>query len=265
MKQQNDPKQSCGLHCIKIHHFSVKFANEVILDDINMHIHCGKLHVLIGKNGAGKSTLIKAILNEVPHEGKIVFQTPQDRGIGGGRKLRGYTGQSRLKIGYVPQRLNVEKGTPVSVYDFMAAYISRFPVFLKRRLCLIKQIEQALSVFAAQDCIDKQLSNLSGGQLQRVLLSLALLNQPNLLLLDEPAAGIDKNGMDLFYETINMLKTNYDLAIILVSHDLEYVKRYADEVILLERRILKKGRPAQVFNSSEFQAVFGAQNRLTEQ
>lgn len=257
MAQHMNQRKSCGLHCIKIHHFSVQFGDEVVLDDINMHIHCGKLHVIIGRNGAGKTTLMKAILNETPHEGKIVFQTPEDRGLREGRRLGGKNDQSRLKIGYVPQSLNVEKGTPVSVYDFMAAYMSKMPVFFKRRARLVKQIQQALSVFGAEDCIDKQLGNLSGGQLQRTLLSLAIMNHPNLLLLDEPVSGMDKNGMDIFYETIDSLKKNYDLAIILISHDLEYVKKYADEVILLERKILKKGRPQQVFESEQFQSVFG--------
>ena len=241
-------EKPCGLHCIKVHHFHVSFGNEVILEDINLHIHCGKLHVIIGKNGTGKSTLIKAILGEIPHEGKIVFQTPE------GRSLKN---RNKLKIGYVPQSLNIDKGTPVSVFDFMAAYISLEPVFMLKRKNVQQKVINALKVFQVEDCIDRQLANLSGGQLQRVLLSLAILNEPNLLLLDEPVSGIDKNGMDLFYETINMLKKNYDMAIILVSHDLEYVKKYADEVILLDKKIIKRGSASSVFSSREFKETFG--------
>lgn len=111
INELNKDRKPCGLHCIKIHHFHVNYGSEVILDDINMHIHCGKLYVLIGKNGGGKSTLVKAILDEVPHEGKIVLQTPE------GRSLKK---KNPLRIGYVPQSLNIDKGTPVSVYDFMA-------------------------------------------------------------------------------------------------------------------------------------------------
>lgn len=249
MEEKNQEKKSCGLHCIKIHHFHVEFGNEVILEDVNLHIHCGKLHVLIGKNGAGKSTLIKAILGEVPHQGKIVFQTPEGRT---------FKKSNPLRIGYVPQSLNIEKGTPVSVYDFMASCISREPVFLFKRKKTTEKIKEALKVFQVEDCIDRKLSNLSGGQLQRVLLSLAIVNEPNLLLLDEPVSGIDKKGMELFYETIDKLKKNYDIAIILVSHDLEYVKKYADEVVLLDRKVLKKGNTASVFASKEFNQVFGA-------
>ena len=244
----NQANKPCGLHCIKIHHFHVQYGSEVILEDVNLHIHCGKLHVLIGRNGAGKSTLIKAILGEVVHQGKIVFQTPE------GRSLKK---KNVLKIGYVPQSLNIEKGTPVSVYDFMASYMSSETEFLIKRKKTEQKIKEALSVFQVDDCIDRQLSNLSGGQLQRVLLSLAIINEPNLLLLDEPVSGIDKNGMELFYETIDKLKKTHDMAIILVSHDLEYVRKYADEVVLIDRKVLKKGTPASVFASDEFKETFG--------
>ncbi len=243
MKKLDKP---CGLHCIKVHHFGVTMEHQVILQDINLHIHCGKLNVIIGKNGAGKSTLIKAMLDEIPHEGKITYQYQ----VGGFQN-------KQLKIGYVPQSLNIDKNTPVSVYDFMAAYMSNVPVFFKKSKKVRERIEEALRVLEASDCIDKQLCNLSGGQLQRVLISLALTEEPQLLLLDEPVAGIDKNGMDLFYETIDNLKKHYDLAIILVSHDLEYVAKYADEVILLDTRVLKRGTTQEVFHSEEFRSVFG--------
>lgn len=249
IEKNNNAQPACGLHCIKVHHFHVNFGSEVILDDVNLHIHCGKLHVLIGKNGAGKSTLVKAILGEIPHQGKIVFQTPEGRTL---------DKTNTLKIGYVPQSLNIEKGTPVSVYDFMASYMNSEPVFLMKRKKTVEKIKKALSVFEVEDCIDRQLANLSGGQLQRVLLSLAIMNEPNLLLLDEPVSGIDKKGMDLFYETIDKLKKTHDVAIILVSHDLDYVKKYADEVVLLDKKVLRKGTPQSVFSSKEFKEVFGA-------
>lgn len=248
MKQLDKP---CGLHCIKVHHFSVTLGNQVILQDVNLHIHCGRLNVIIGKNGAGKSTLIRAMLGEIPHEGKITYQY---KGDGFHKK--------KLKIGYVPQALNIDKNTPVSVYDFMAAYTSNVPVFLHKSRRVEEQIRRHLSVLKAEDCIHKKLCNLSGGQLQRVLISLALTQEPQLLLLDEPVAGIDKNGMELFYETIDDLKKHYDLAVILISHDLEYVAKYADEVILLDKKVLRRGTPQEVFSSEEFREVFGSADYL---
>ena len=117
-----------------------------------------------------------------------------------------------------------------------------------------------LKVFEAEDLIDKQVCNLSGGQLQRVLLSMAIMDKPNLLLLDEPVSGIDKNGMELFYKTMDYLKTHYDLAIILISHDLDYVAKYADKVILLDKTVLKQGTAKEVYSSKEYEQVFAVQD-----
>lgn len=235
----------CGLHCIKVNHLSVTIGTQEILKDINLHIHCGTLNAVIGPNGAGKSTLIHAILNDVPHSGSIEFKDRENGRI------------QRLKIGYVPQSLNIEKHTPVSVYDMIACYQSRVPVFLRKSKRVRENILEHLKSFEAESLIDKQVCNLSGGELQRVLLSMAIMDEPNLLLLDEPVSGIDQNGMALFYRTIHDLKENYDLAVILVSHDLTYVAKYADRVILLDQKILKQGSVKEVYGSDEFRAVFG--------
>jgi ABC-type Mn2+/Zn2+ transport system ATPase subunit len=202
----------CGLHCIRVNDLGVSYADKVVLKDINLHIHCKTLNAIVGKNGAGKSTLMKAMLDEIPHTGKIEFRNSEN-GV-----------MQKLKIGYVPQTLNIEKHTPLSVYDMIASYQSQKPVFLYKSKKLYAQIEEALSVFEAEELIDKQVCNLSGGELQRVLLSMAVMDEPNLLLLDEPVSGIDQNGMELFYKTMMTLKENFDLAIILISHDLDYVK-----------------------------------------
>ena len=118
------------------------------------------------------------------------------------------------------------------------------------------RILESLDVFEAGYLLDKQVCNLSGGELQRVLLSMAVMDAPNLLLLDEPVSGIDQNGMDLFYRTIYQLKENYDLAVILISHDLDYVKQYADHVILLDQTVVKQGSVRKVFQSQEFLEAF---------
>ncbi len=237
--------EPCGLHCIKINHLSVTISGQEILTDINLHIHCGTLNAVIGKNGAGKSTLVRAVLGSLPHTGSIEFKDREDGRL------------QKLKIGYVPQSINIEKGTPVSVYDLMAGFQSRFPVFLHKRAKLYEDIKERLSVFEADYLIDKQVCNLSGGELQRVLLSLAVMDEPNLLLLDEPVSGMDQNGMELFYHLMDYLKKHFDLAVILISHDLDYVARYADWVVLLDQTVLKQGPPKEVYRSSEFQQVFG--------
>ena len=236
--------QPCGFHCIKINNLGVSFGEQTVLEDVNMHIHCGSFNVIIGQNGAGKSTLIKAILGEIPHTGTIEFKDTKDGHM------------AKLKIGYVPQSVNIEKNTPVSVYDLIASYRYNYPVFLPKSKKIEAKIRETLEVFEAEELIDKQVCNLSGGQLQRVLLSIAIMDEPNLLLLDEPVSGIDQNGMELFYKTMDYLKTHYDLAIILISHDLDYVAKYADHVVLLDKTVAKQGTVKEVFESKEFERIF---------
>jgi len=236
---------ACGLHCIKASNITVRKGRQVIIENINLHIHCGKITALIGRNGAGKSTLIKAILGEIKHEGSIEFTDLRNRSV------------QNLKIGYVPQHINLGKNTPMSVYDMFAAYISNVPVFLRKSKKISQRVREKLRIFDAEELIDKRACDLSGGELQRLLLSIAVTPIPNLLLLDEPVSGIDRNGRQLFYQNIAKLKNNYDLAMIIVSHDFDFVRKYADHVILLDRTIIKEGTPDEVLSSEEFKMVFG--------
>lgn len=144
----------------------------------------------------------------------------------------------------------------------IAAYQSNVPVFAIKSRRQRERILEHLRVFQAEYLLDKQVCNLSGGELQRVMLSMAIMDEPNLLILDEPVSGIDQNGMELFYKTIYQLKENYDLAVILISHDLEYVKRYADKVVLLDGTILKQGSVKEVFASTEFARVFSKKEEM---
>lgn len=238
-------KIACGLHCTKINNISVKFGNEQVLKNVNIHVHCGELTVIIGRNGAGKSTLLKAILGEIEHTGNISFTDKKDNLA------------KRIKIGYVPQSINIEKHMPTTVYDLFASCICHVPVFLKKDKKIYNEIKEQLKLFGAEKLIDKSIGDLSGGELQRVLLSIATKPTPNLLILDEPVSGIDKNGTRDFYDLVNELKTKYDMSILLVSHDLDLVKKYADRVILLDKQVVKEGTPEEVFESLEFKKYFG--------
>lgn len=237
-------QKACGFHCIKVKDINVNYGNEVVLKHINMHIHCGSLTVLIGPNGAGKTTLLKALLGEIKHEGNITFKSLKEN-----KELP-------MKIGYVPQSINIERDIPLTVYDLFASFISSYPIWLRKRKKLYSYIYEQLKIFSIEDCIDKQVGKLSGGQLQRVLLSIAITPIPNLLILDEPVSGIDKNGVKDFYKLVNEIKQEYDLAILLVSHDLELVKKYADKVILLDKEILCEGTPEEVYENEYFRRLF---------
>lgn len=237
--------ESCGLHCTKIENLSVKIGKEDIIKDVTFDIHCGELLMLIGRNGAGKSTLLKSILGEIEHEGTVSFIDMKENK------------KKRIKIGYVPQNLNIERDMPTTVYDMFASYISNKPVWLFKDKNLYKKIKENLKLFGAEKLIDKRVGNLSGGELQRVLLSIATTPVPNLLILDEPVSGIDRNGIKDFYEILARLKKDYDMSIILVSHDLDLVQKFADRVILLDKTIVKEGKAEEVFKSKEFIERFG--------
>ncbi len=238
-------EKACGLHCTKINNIGVKIGNEEILKNVNIHIHCGELTVIIGRNGAGKTTLLKAILGEIEHTGNITFVDQKDNIA------------KKIKIGYVPQSINVEKHMPTTVYDLFASCITHIPVFLRKDKKIYEEIKEQLKIFGADSLIDKSIGDLSGGELQRVLIAIATKPTPNLLILDEPVSGIDRNGIKEFYKIISKLKSEYDMSIILVSHDLELAKKYADKVILLDKEVIKDGKPEDVFKSLEFKNRFG--------
>lgn len=233
----------CKHCCTKINNITVKTPNTVILDDVSLHLHCGELTVLVGKNGAGKSTLLKAIIGEIKHGGNIEFSSKHNN-------------SQVLTIGYVPQKLNVEN-SPISVYDLVCSCTSNVPTFLLKSKKQYEKIKEHLKEMEADDLIDKKISSLSGGELQKVLIAIATLPYPELLILDEPVSGIDAKGKDIFYKLIDKIKETHDVAVLMVSHDFDMVKEYADKVVLLNKKVLKTGAPEEVLKSDEFVKEFG--------
>lgn len=234
-----------GLCCTKIENFGVQIGSNKILEDVNIHIHCGEITTIIGPNGAGKSTLIKAILGEINHTGTLK-----------------YLGENTTEyktpiIGYVPQVLSYDHSSPISVLDLFTACNTKIPVWIYSSKKFRTRVIDSLVKVKAEHLIDRKLGALSGGELQRVLLALALDPMPNILILDEPVSGIDQSGLAIFYNLLTEIKRKYDLAIILVSHDLDLVSKYSDRVVLLKRTVICSGTPAQVFNNEETQNIFG--------
>lgn len=235
----------CGLCCTKVEHFGVKFGAKEILKDVNLHVHCGELTALIGPNGAGKSTLLKAILGEIPHSGALKYLDASDKNT------------IQPVIGYVPQHLDFDAGSPISVLDLFAAGSSRWPAFWTHTKELKASALESLGRVQAGHLINRQLGKLSGGELQRVLLAMALTPIPDLLLLDEPVSGVDQRGMAIFYEMVSDLRHRYDLSIILVSHDLQLMAKYADRIVYLDQTVQCSGAPAEVFNNPHVTEAFG--------
>ena len=235
----------CGLHCLKIEPITVRAGDALLLEDVNLHAHCGELTAVIGRNGAGKSTLLKAILGEIPCEGRVTFSGHSGSPVSG-----------RPRVGYVPQLLNLDPGSPATVYDLALAFTSGWPAFLPRRRKEEERLREHFARFDADALLDKLVGRLSGGELQRVLLAVATRPHPDLLILDEPVSGVDNEGLRRFYEMLEQLRRTDDMVILLVSHDLDYVSRHADRVVLLDRSVQAAGTPEQVFSSPAFAAAF---------
>ncbi len=241
----------CRLHCLKIHDIGVRVGGKVLLHGVDLHAHCGEMTALIGRNGAGKSTLLKAILGEIPHTGSVEFSGHN------GTPVKG----QRPRIGYVPQALALDRGSPATVYDMLQALTGTYPVFLPRRRRTVETLTAHLSRFHAAHLLDQPVGRLSGGELQRVLLAAATLPCPDLLILDEPVSGVDRSGLAEFYRVVEELKTTEDLVILIVSHDLEFVRQHADRVVLLDQTVQAVGTPDEVFAHPAFAAAFGGEER----
>ena len=240
------PEAGCRLCRIEVDKLTVSFGAQTPLKDVSLHIHCGELTALIGTNGAGKTTLLRALLGQIEYTGTIRHLTSDGRPA------------ADLRTGYVPQQLEFDRSSPVTVMDFMAGSLSRRPVFLGVSKKARERVLAALERTHCAQLADRALGALSGGELQRVLLALALTPQPDLLILDEPVSGVDQNGLETFYQTVDELKHRNHMAILLVSHDLSVVERYADRVVLMQGTVIKQGSPEVVFDSPEFEQVFYA-------
>lgn len=243
---QKTQSKACGLCCTKLESFGVTIGKTEILRDINLHIHCGELTAVVGPNGAGKTTLLKAILGEVPHTGTLEFLDTKD------------CHTRKPVVGYVPQKLEYDPGAPISVLDLFSAGTSRRPVFWGHSRRQRDHAIASLSVTKADHLLERRLGDLSGGELQRVLLAQALEPCPDLLLMDEPVSGIDPHGRELFYNMVYNLRQHYDLSIILVSHDLALVSRHADRVVFLDHTLQCEGTPEEVFTNKIILRTYGS-------
>lgn len=214
---------------VSLEKISVSFGQRRVLSDVSLSLRPGRILTLLGPNGAGKSTLVRVVLGLVaPDEGVI----KRDR---------------NLRIGYVPQKLHLDATLPLSVSRFMRL----------RPGTRKADILPALKRVQAGHLIDAPMQKLSGGETQRVLLARALLNKPQLLVLDEPTQGVDVNGQVALYDLIDKLRQELDCAVLMVSHDLHLVMAKTDDVLCLNHHICCSGTPEVVSTHPEFIAMFG--------
>ena len=236
--------------CLKIEHLSVHIGGETILDNIDLHMHCGQMVALIGPNGAGKSTLIRAILGQREYEGKITFHEASGK-------------EAKLRIGYVPQSPAFDRGDPVSVMDLFTCCIFKRPAFLRPTRAMREKVLACLANVHGEALIDKRIGTLSGGELQRVLLALdffdASINRISAWVVgmrNMQKALLYVEGMSLLMDMLDEIRKKFDLSILMTTHDFTMLEQYCDQVVLLQGKILRRGTPLDVLNSEEFAQAF---------
>ena len=215
---------------IEVSNLNVAYGRKKVLKDVNLTLSKNEIVTIVGPNGSGKTTLFKSIIGSVPITSGKVFIKPN------------------LKIGYVPQVLNIDRSMPLTVERFLKLAKNRNDQGLLR----------ARQVLGSDDLLSNQISNLSAGQLQRVLLGHALMNEPDILLLDEATRGLDQPGSADFYKKIEEIRDTTGCSILMISHDLHVVMSASNRVICLNGHICCQGEPKSVASSPEYKAMFGS-------
>ena len=214
---------------IQVEDLTVRYGASTALSGVSLHVEPGEIVTIVGPNGSGKTSLLRAIIGAVkPAKGRVIHG-------------------SGVKIGYVPQNLHIDETLPITVSRFL-----KLPSYVA-----VADISDALTQAGVPDLAKAQLSQLSGGQFQRVLLARALIGKPDLLLLDEATQGLDQRGSASFYQQIETLRQNTGCAVLMISHELHVVMSASDRVICLNGHVCCEGTPAVVASAPEYRALFG--------
>lgn len=214
---------------VHVENLNVNYGAKTVLSGVSLNVERGEIVTIVGPNGSGKTTLLRAIIGAV-------------------KPSQGYVDRGRdVKIGYVPQKLHIDETLPITVARFL-----KLPGGVSAT-----QIDRALSQAGVPDLSKAQLSQLSGGQFQRVLLARALIGEPDLLVLDEATQGLDQRGSAAFYQKIEQVRQRTGCAILMISHELHVVMSASDRVICLNGHVCCEGTPAVVASAPEYRALFG--------
>ena len=224
------------MNAITVKNLKVAFDHTPVIDGVSVDVKKGEIAALIGPNGSGKSTFIRAVLGLIPYSGTIkVFDKPVREVL--------------HRVGYVPQHFDFDRTIPITVREFLAFSRPRTGKREAERICREVQVDVLE---------DKLLGELSGGQLQRVLIAKALFKNPELLLLDEPSAGIDIEGAKVFYDLVEHLNEKHGVTVLLISHEISFVHRFADRVICLNRDLVCHGPPEEVLTRATLNKLYGS-------
>ena len=231
---------------LRLRDINAGYNGRIQLRDVSIDIDDRDFVGIVGPNGGGKTTLLRVILGLLtPYSGTIEY-------------LRNGERADSLSVGYLPQTRDIDTDFPISVGDIVASGMNSprrlFGGYTREQR---RMAEETMRTIGIADMQHRPVKALSGGELQRVLLALALDPMPDLLLLDEPVSGVDQNGLELFYEIVADLREKEDMAIILISHDLNMVAKHADQVVLLNKGVICSGTPDEVFADARTREIFG--------
>ncbi|OGF64370.1 hypothetical protein A2Z53_00590 [Candidatus Giovannonibacteria bacterium RIFCSPHIGHO2_02_42_15] len=215
---------------LEVRDLTVKVGNVALVENISFAVKKGETVLVIGPNGAGKTTLFRALIGSVPYFGEVKW------GEG-------------ASIGYVPQKVDLERDLPITVREFF---------MLKTGNIGEAEVKEALlDVKLESEYAEKGISELSSGELQRILIAWAVLGHPKVLLFDEPTASIDVAGQETIYELLHNLQDTHDLTLIMISHDLTVVYKYATQVLCLNKEQICFGSPREVLTPEELSKLYG--------
>ncbi|MBD3612138.1 MAG: metal ABC transporter ATP-binding protein [Hydrogenovibrio crunogenus] len=216
------------------------YGNKTVLNDISLTLHSNEIVTLIGPNGAGKSTLLKILLNLIqPTSGEVTRKTG-------------------LRIGFMPQKIQVDASMPLSVQRFLELGLARqSQTLFNKKTNDTTELHEVINDLKLNDLLTHPIQQVSGGEMQRILLARALLRNPELLILDEPVQGVDLQGQTELYHYISEIRDKYGCGILMVSHDLHIVMRSTNKVLCLNQHLCCSGLPQTVSGSPAFQELFG--------
>jgi len=224
---------------IEVKNLKVILSGQQILSNVSFTADRGEAIAIIGPNGSGKTTLFRAILGAIPYEGKIELA-------------------EGTRIGYVPQRMDFDRTMPITVQEFWNLHQNRLWDPTIKNWGAPYPLEELIHILGLPaDFLKKKLGELSSGELQRVLLGFALRSKPNLLLLDEPAAGVDIAGQENIYELLHNLQDLHQLTLLLISHDLSVVYRNSTKVLCLNHQQICFGVPQEVLTKETLDQLYG--------
>ena len=221
---------------LDVQNLSITIDREEILHGVSFSVKKGEALVVIGPNGAGKTMLFRALLGLVPYQGAIAWQ-------------------EGVRIGYVPQKFLVDRSLPLTVQEFFLLKSKKFWHPAQEFMLYLR--DEFWGGGLPDAILQKPVSEVSGGEFQRILISWAMLNHPEVLLFDEPTAGIDIGFEETIYTLIHRLRQERGTTILLISHDLDIVYRYAEQVLCINKRMLCHGRPNMVLRPQELAKLYG--------